>query len=606
MNLLDLSGAVMNAIESKGYFASFLIQDGLGMTAPRVATGFMRDKEETGEYNVKEGLEVLGREGMTGPFMISVAPLLIFLAGKFCKSAGTNTRLIKIIGGNLKEMVEKPSFSKEIRNNKELFRQEFYKYNIEKFYKDTVPNDKNSKGSIDYILNELKNFDSSESKVRKASKTNILNKINTRMTETSQSLDNICKLSVNVDGKTQTYDAERVIDAIYNYGKDAIERNPLSSEIDSKAAENIKNNFAAKRMMLNIGGITATLGGLSVLPKIYARNSVAPGAQHLVKQKEQQKKQKELSSTENQPTFQGKGINSEGILSKFGKILTKKVPAWFQGEFEYDGINFTKGMMACLSLFGLLLPRGLRAYNRAYVDENGNRDMTEIHEILLRDSISSLAVVYTVPILSKCFVSAYENKDGFVLTNKASRGKDKLHKFLDVINPYSALHIFDNKELEGIYGNINSKAKMLNFANYINEKDGDLQKIFSRSKNAQEIFNKSTFTLESIAGDSRKVKNEKIISLFEKMKDGKETDSKIFKLMMDKVDKKGKAKSSITSMARGLNSVPTFFVTAVVSPIILGCLIPLLTYSNTRKAHAKMMSEKNNNDSANSKVKMVA
>ena len=78
-SVLDLSSFMMQWIESKGYLVSFLIQDGLGMTAPRVWTGFHRDKEITGEYNVQEGLEVLGREGITGPYIIGVAPAILAL-----------------------------------------------------------------------------------------------------------------------------------------------------------------------------------------------------------------------------------------------------------------------------------------------------------------------------------------------------------------------------------------------------------------------------------------------------------------------------------------------------------------------------------------------
>ena len=47
----NVVGNAMQWVQDKGYIASFLIQDGLGMTAPRVGTGFMRDKEVTGEYN---------------------------------------------------------------------------------------------------------------------------------------------------------------------------------------------------------------------------------------------------------------------------------------------------------------------------------------------------------------------------------------------------------------------------------------------------------------------------------------------------------------------------------------------------------------------------
>ena len=47
MPLLGGAGTIMQWIESKGYFISFLIQDGLGMTLPRTLTGFRRDKDIT-------------------------------------------------------------------------------------------------------------------------------------------------------------------------------------------------------------------------------------------------------------------------------------------------------------------------------------------------------------------------------------------------------------------------------------------------------------------------------------------------------------------------------------------------------------------------------
>ena len=80
-------------------------------------------------------------------------------------------------------------------------------------------------------------------------------------------------------------------------------------------------------------------------------------------------------------------------------------------------------------------------------------------------------------------------------------------------------------------------------------------------------------------------KNKKIVSFFEKMKNNKETKELIVKLMND--NGLGK-KSSISKMARGLNSVPGFISTVLISPILLGWLIPKLTYHNTRKKHAKM------------------
>ena len=42
-------------------------------------------------------------------------------------------------------------------------------------------------------------------------------------------------------------------------------------------------------------------------------------------------------------------------------------------------------------------------------------------------------------------------------------------------------------------------------------------------------------------------------------------------------------------MARGLNSLPGFISTVFISPILLGILIPMLTYYNTRKANERKM-----------------
>ena len=585
MNLLSASGALMQGIENKGYVVSFLIQDGLGMTLPRTITGFYRDREVTGEYNIKEGLEVLGREGMTGPFMMSVAPLMLWLTGKFCKSAGSNTRLIKIIGNNFKSMLESPKLNQTVKNDKQNFKNEFIRYNIEKFYKDTIPEDKNAENTINYIVNEFEKFNSKDKKISEEGYKNILNKINDEMVKVSPNLENICRLSANTNSGKQTFAAGDVIKAINNFATDAIENNPAFKDIDTKSAENIKNNFAAKRLGFNIATVAATLGGLSVLPKIYAYNSVAPGAQHLIQNDSTDEDAQNVS-------FKGKGINSEGFLTKIGNFLTKKVPAWFQKEFEYNGYNFTMSLMACLSLFGLLLPRGLRAYDRALVDENGKNDMTEIHEILLRDTISSLGVVYTVPILQKGIVSFYENKKGFILTNRASMNKSSMKKFIDAINPYSDLKLLSNTELQALYGNIDSKEKMVNFAKFIDNKGGDLEKILSKSENAKEVFDSKTFTLESISEKSLAEKNKQIISFFENLKDNEKTKELVTKLMNDK----GLGnKSSISKIARGLSSVPGFLSTVLISPILLGWFIPRLTYHNTRKKHAKMNISAENN-----------
>ncbi len=587
-SVLDLSSFMMQWIESKGYLVSFLIQDGLGMTAPRVWTGFHRDKEITGEYNVQEGLEVLGREGITGPYIIGVAPAILALTGKFCKSTNTNTRLIKRLGANLKEMISKPEFDKSIKNDAQKFKKEFYKYNLSKIYKDTVPNDTKSEETINYLVAEFEKYNSKDKKASKEALNNIDEKINNKMVENSDSLYSINKLYVGTDSTKTAFSSGEVIRALKDFGEDAIANNSAASSIDASAVDNIKNNFAAKRLLTNIANIVVTLGGLSILPKLYAPSDVAPGAKTMahLQHKDGNNNTKDASN----PSFKGKGINTDGFFAKFGKLITKYTPEKLHELLEYTGYNFSKTTFALLATLGLLLPRGKRAWDRAQIDENGKRDMTEINEILLRDTVSSLSVVFAVPLLTKMMVRSYEDKLGFILTNRASDGKNAFRRAMDVINPYSDLEVLSVADLDAIYGNIDSKAKLLNFSKFVNSKGGDLEKIISKSENSNVMFNDKTFTLESIKNLSKAEKNKKIIELFERIDEAdphvKEGISKLMK-------GSGNIKhNKIAKMARGLNSLPGFISTVFISPVLLGILIPMLTYHNTRKANAKKMAEK--------------
>lgn len=598
MSMLGLSSSIMQWIESKGYLVSFLIQDGLGMTAPRVWTGFHRDRELTGEYNIQEGFEVLGREGITGPYIIAVAPAVLALTGKFCKSTNTNTRLIKRLGENFKSMISNPEFDKSIINDSQKLKSEFYKYNLTKMYKDTVPNDPKSQETVDYIIKEFNKYNSGNKKSSKEALGNIVETINNKMVENSDELFNVNKVFVG-EGKTKAaFGTAETLRAIKDFGFDAISNNPQASAIDARAIENIKNNFAAKRLLTNVANVVITLGGLSILPKLYAPSKVSPGA-NTMKHLQENKKKLETENNhkkeaETSPSFKGKGINTDGFFARLGNFATKQIPEKCQALLEYTGYNFSKTTFALLATLGLLWPRGKHAWERASVDSNGKKDMTEIYEILLRDTVSSLSVVFAVPLLTKMLVKSYEDNVGFVLTNRASDGKNALNKCLDIINPYSDLEVLSVADLDSIYGNIDSKSKLLNFANFIDNKGGDLQKILSKSENASVMFNDRTFTLDSIKHLTKEEKNKKIIELFKEFKvsDNNTGDEVISKLMKGS----GAIKNNkIAKMARGLNSLPGFISTVFISPVILGILIPMLTYHNTRKANAKKMAEQGTN-----------
>ena len=135
---LNLFGSTMQGIENGGFLASFLIQDALGMTAPRVGAAFLRDKEVTGQYNIQEGFEVLGREGLTGPCMMAVAPIMFALAAKFGKSTSVNSQLIRRFGNSLRDIIAKPNFDRALLKNGSKFKQEFFESNIRDILANTI------------------------------------------------------------------------------------------------------------------------------------------------------------------------------------------------------------------------------------------------------------------------------------------------------------------------------------------------------------------------------------------------------------------------------------------------------------------------------------
>lgn len=610
-------GGAMDFIQNGGFLVSFLIQDMLGMTFPRVGAAFLRDKEVTGKYNIQEGFEVLGREGLTGPSMMAVVPLTFAIIAKCAgKSTGTNSQLIRRFGNSLKEMVEKSNFDKKLLDNKSKFKAEFFEKNIREMLSNTVGKENVSDKSVKYIMEQLANYEKipADAKLPKnmfGMKTkggyrnqclnNIVEHIDDIKYRTSNDLGMLGKVNVGSElaKDTKAFSTKEALEGMVKYTDDAITMNKHLANLDANAAENFKNRSITKRIFANVATMASVLGVLSVLPKIYAKSDIAPGAKTAMALKEAQKVEntetETKAETNKEVSFKGKGAPAGGgsFFDKISKFFSKIWKDRAATHLEFEGHNFTNILMTGLSLFGLLAPRGMRAYERAQVDENGKKDLSELYEILIRDISSSLAVVFAVPMLTRACVTAYEDKTGFVLMNK-DRTKTTGQTILDLLNPMSKAHVMSNAELTSLYSGINSKEKMMNFCEFIEKNNGDLHKILSKSKDTAEIFNEKTIKLSDIANLSKKEKNAKIKEVISNFgKDGKidkaGVDTAITKLMKGSL---GDKKNGILTHAKGLNSIPAFLVTFLISPYLLGWFIPRLTYANTRRMHEKAEQER--------------
>ena len=586
-SFLTMSGNIMQGIENRGFLASFLIQDGLGMTVPRTYKGFQRDKEITGKYNIQEGKEVFGREGLTGPCMMAVAPLMFLAAAKFGRSTSVNTSLIKRFGNNLRDIVKNSNFDKSLLKDSNKFKQHFYKTSVQEMLENSLGKNNISPQDVEYVLKEIAKYEKipageklhsfrGKAKYRDNCMKNIVEHINNIRYNTSNDLNLLGKVKVGKADDAKVYSIKNALDAMIKYSDDAIVANKHLDKLDELSAESIRNKSISKRLIANVSTIFATLGVLSVLPKIYASSDTAPGALTA----------NELKNKSDNITFKSR----RSILDKFGKkVANNKKYDKLSQELEYNGYNFTNSLMAGLSLFGLLAPRGIHAYNRAKVDESGKKDLTELWEIFIRDVVSSLAVVFFVPMATRAVVTGYEKKSGFVLMDK-DRNLTKKQTILDLLNPYSKAHVMTNTEISALYNGVNNQAKMLNFCKFINKNGGDLEKILSKSEYYKEFFAGSNIDLAT--NKSVVDKNKKIISyiesLGEKSCDKKSLNEKITKLMTNSKIKNNK----IAAFARGMNSLPELITTFLVSPILLGLVIPEITYMNTQRIHAKKQKER--------------
>ena len=369
------------------------------------------------------------------------------------------------------------------------------------------------------------------------------------------------------------------------YSDDAITMNKKYEGMDAKKSEEYMNSMLGKRTVANLATMAAVLGIMNYLPKLYAFGKTAPG---------QVSKELAMVPCEEKPQKNKKGeVAFTGLFSKLGKQVGKLSNTTL-AEGEFNGINFSNTIMTGISVVGLTVPRAKRAYERApektpeqrqnegWFSKLFKKDASEIKEIAVRDPISALSVVFAVPLLTRAMVKSYESKSGFVLINHLKDEGSGIKKFLKYLNPYNSIAVLGNAELDALYGKVDTHNKLLNVSEYIASKGGDLEKIFAKSQFKEDVFNSSTFTLASIKKEARDVKNAKIIELI------KNADAKMQKTMVDSllpVFKKNKA----LGIAKTLNALPFFLNLLVVSPFLLGILIPKYTYKLTRKSNDQAM-----------------
>lgn len=587
--LMDIPGIMMNGIEKGGFIASFLIQDTLGMTVPRTREGLHRgvneddQKKKTSfkDLNFKEGAEVLIREGLSGPFMMFTPVLVLLLGRKFAgKSSFTNSRLIKRLGKNMTELVKGES-----KDSVNSLKSAFYKKNIESMVKATTPTADASKEAsfVEKAVASVEKLDSYDrhiaeatgkrksilKKAQKREKNNLLNMFNEYHKSNSSDYNMVNR--VKLDG--EVFSTEKAINGMRDYVQDTVKGKNVA-DITPEYTEKLQKKSLISRAVVNALAAASTIGSLSIVPMLYKLvNPVPPGALGAPNQANAEKSPEKVETPAKENKNNG-NVSFTGRYDKFAKF------------FEFNGNQLTPALMTSLAAGGLIAPRVKTAAKRAPEDSvTKKKDYSEIPEILVRDIVSTGAVTFGVPMLSKALVSSYENSTGFVLQNRPEKPLKGIKKVLDMMNPFSANGPFGISDLDQMYGNIDSHAKLNTFSQYINNNDGNLAKIFKTEKRVREVFTEHGLNIDELAKGDKKASNTTIMN--------KIADSEFAQKLIDaiKPEKANKA-NKLLKRARTLNSVTSFASTVFLVPAFLGMVLPRLVYGMTERRQAKMAAAK--------------
>ena len=492
--------------------------------------------------------------------------------------------MIKRLGNKLAETVKGGASESvaEVKNK-------FYRKNISDIVKSTTnaQNERVESAFVDKAVESLEKIDSYDERIatatgklkkqlkkeQKGETEKLIKAFNDYHKTNSSDLGMLNR--VKYDG--EVYSTEKMVNGLRAYAHDAL-HGKQAAEITEDYANNVKKNSLVKRGIVNLAAALSTIGSLSIVPMLYQLvNPVPPGA----------------LGDPTKEGVNGAGVNGAGVSgvnnasvataaqkgqadnkNKDGKVSFTGKWDKLAKHLEFNGNQMTPALMTSLAVGGLMGPRIKTAVDRA--PENPvtkKKDYSEIPEILTRDIVSTGAVTFGVPMLSKVIISSYEDKSGFVLQSKPDKPMSMFKKVLDKMNPFSAYNYYGISDLDQIYGNIDTTEKLGNMSKFVDNNNGNLAKVLKTEKKTKAVFAEAGLDLDALAKQAdKKAANSTII---ENLKNNE------FAQKVVNAIKPAKGDNSILKRARTLNSVVSFAATALLVPAFLGIVLPKMVYKMT-------------------------
>lgn len=533
---LSLSAGIvslMDWIEAGGFITSFIIQDGLGMVAPRIGTGLMRGRgsidpntgEKRGcnwEFARREAL----RELLSGPSAYLIPLAMISGIKKLGKANNVPVDLINGYGS------EFTKYSKQaIAENKPLNKIDFYTQIFDNLLTNstdgTLPKHVIEEKSATYAKQLIEIEDNhGNKKIRKVLENSLKEDfINIRRLHSDVMVDDTAAV-LKSDDKYISKGIKKILSSLSDYTHDALHYTHKHLKEDTpEAVEKLINNFNLKRtgtrVVTNLSMWGAVAAGFILIPKIYnlglkhdpglvgtaAEGTMTENAANTAQNTKTAETAKDTPE-DNKQQADGKQVSFAGWQSSLGKtVLNNNKLGKFLKNFEFDNASMPANAMAA-ALFGFCLPP-------RYIDAKSN---FERGEILFRDITSFIAILFGAKALSRVFSQTFTKMSGIALQVR-DEGFEKRSlpgKVWQYFSANSDISNLTSRQLEAKYANPSgAKNGILGMIDFIQNNHGDVRKAFSIDKGVKE-------NIEKLLG-GKSIKNATVDEIKNAIKNGAES-----------------------------------------------------------------------------------
>lgn len=279
--------------------------------------------------------------------------------------------------------------------------------------------------------------------------------------------------------------------------------------------------------------------------------------------------------------------------SKLGNRFLKE-------HLQFSGLNMSFPVLFLTTFGFVLIPRLKKAHERDIeTAKKGGVANMEVKDVLRRDIPSIAAILYSVPLLNKTMAKGFQKKSGLVLsTNPNRKTQGLLKNVFDTIRPVKGDRIVTSRDAEAIYSGFGDYASKIDFFKMLSDKGANLGKMFKNLKGDQQVLEKM-YKEGAKAGSIFTASNKDIIEVLTKafkddapqaLKNGAEVFENVFK---------GPAKkNAFVNLTKFYNSLAGAINIFVITPLILGVLIPKINEKKTQEAQEKLTKETQNSRSA--------